>query len=258
MAKESTRTDWESYWGSKGKADEVYSNSDRIVGNLEKVVPLRGLSVLEIGAGTGRDSIPIADRGARVFQLDYSFESLRLMKHASGNRNISQLGADTFRLPFRNDTFDVVFHQGLLEHFRPADAERMLQEQLRIVKPGGYLLVDVPQRYHPYTILKHILIFFNAWFAGWERSFSYGELRRLLNEAGAGTVCRYGEWMVPSLTYRVIRELFKKIGIVMPLYPPGIPFLSSVRRKLRSRLLKTPLPLYTGVVFGIVCRKPER
>jgi SAM-dependent methyltransferase len=258
VVKESTRNDWESYWGSKEKADDVYSNSDRIARNLDKVVSLRNLSVLEIGAGTGRDSIPLADRGATVYQLDYSHESLRLMKGASGDRNITQIGADTFRLPFRDNTFDIVFHQGLLEHFRPAEAERMVREQLRIVKPGGYLVVDVPQRYHPYTVMKHVLIFFDAWFAGWERSFSYVELKKMFTEAGVEPVYRYGEWMVPSLLYRVVREVFRKIGIALPLYPVSIPVLASVRQAVRRRLLATPLPLYSGVVFGIVGKKRNR
>jgi SAM-dependent methyltransferase len=258
VVKESTRNDWESYWGSKAEADEVYSNSDRIGRNLDKVVSLRNLSVLEIGAGTGRDSIPLADRGATVYQLDYSFESLRLMKGTSGDRNITRIGADTFRLPFRDNTFDIVFHQGLLEHFRAVEAERMIREQLRIVKPGGYILIDVPQRYHPYTVMKHILIFFNAWFAGWERSFSYVELRKMLIEAGVEPVYRYGEWMVPSLIYRILREVFRKIGVVLPLYPVSIPILASVRQAVRRRLLATPLPLYSGVVFGIVGKKRDR
>jgi len=256
LVKESTKHDWDSYWGSKTHAGEVYSNEERIARNLEIAGFQPGYSVLEIGAGTGRDSLPLAEAGATVFQLDYSFESLRLIRErVAHHTNIQPIGGDTFCLPFSDNTFDVVFHQGLLEHFRKPEADRMINEQVRVLKPGGLLLVDVPQRYHPYTIMKHILIAMGKWFAGWERSFSYPELHALLRAHGLEPVHRYGEWMVPSLYYRVLREIGKSIGVRLPLYPPGIPFVKNIRRKIRTTLFRTRLPLYTGISIGIVARK---
>lgn len=256
MAKKvSSRKDWESYWGSKDRAEEVYSNEDRIVRNLETAGLMHRASVLEVGAGTGRDSLPLAERGAVVYQLDYSYESLRLIRQTSRHDTIHPVGGDTFRLPFRDNTFDIVFHQGLLEHFRHGDADRMLREQIRVLKQGGFLLIDVPQRYHPYTILKHMLIAIGKWFAGWERSFSYPELNRLLLRHGLQPVHRYGEWMVPSLAYRVLREAGKKTGVRLPLYPPGIPVTKNIRKAIRAVLIKTMLPLYTGISIGIIGTK---
>ena len=43
---------------------------------------------------------------------------------------------DAFALPFADGTFDVVFHQGLLEHFRNPDD--LIAENARVLKPGGY------------------------------------------------------------------------------------------------------------------------
>ncbi len=256
MVKSSTKQDWESYWGSKDRAEEVYSNEYRIARNLEIAGIRAGASVLEVGAGTGRDSIPLADAGAIVYQLDYSFESLRLIRQRISNyANIHPVGGDTFCLPFYDNTFDVVFHQGLLEHFRKPEAGRMLDEQVRVLKPGGLLLVDVPQRYHPYTVMKHILIAIGKWFAGWERSFSFPELNKLLRAHGLQPVHRYGEWMVPGLCYRVLREIGKSIGVRLPLYPPGIPVIKTIRQVIRFKLLNTRLPLYTGISIGIVAKK---
>jgi ubiquinone/menaquinone biosynthesis C-methylase UbiE len=258
LSKVSSRNDWESYWGSKNRAEEVYSNEDRIARNLEAVELPSGASVLEIGAGTGRDSLPLVNMGANVYQLDYSFESLRLIKQSSNHRNISPVGGDTFCLPFRDQTFDVVFHQGLLEHFRKDQADVMIKEQIRVLKVGGYLLIDVPQRYHPYTIIKHILIAMGKWFAGWERSFSFRELKSVMKAHGLYPVHQYGEWMVPSLWYRMLREVGKKVGVRMPLYPPGIPLLKDIRKHMRTKLLKTTLPLYTGISIGIIAQKKKQ
>jgi len=255
LVKSSTKQDWDTYWAGKERAEEIYSNEDRIARNLDVVGIPAGSMVLEIGAGTGRDSLPVAETGASVYQLDYSFESLRLIRQVSGEGNIYPVGGDTFRLPFRNNTFDVVFHQGLLEHFRKDEADLMLREQLRVLKSGGLLLIDVPQRYHPYTIVKHILISFGTWFAGWERSFSYPELKKLMMHHGLQPLHAYGEWMVPSLPYRIIREIGKKIQIGLPLQPPGLPFLKTIRSRLRRIFLRTSIPLYTGISIGIVARK---
>ncbi|MBI4417847.1 MAG: methyltransferase domain-containing protein [Ignavibacteriales bacterium] len=255
--KESLRSDWENFWEEKQDVEEVYSNADRILRSLRKVTTLGGARVLEIGAGTGRDSFPVAEAGADVYQLDYSSNSLLILKRLAEARSLATtvVGGDAFQLPFRDNTFDIVFHQGLLEHFRKPFAESLLREHVRVLRAGGLLLVDVPQRYHLYTIAKHILIAINKWFAGWERSFSLGELRDDLTAQGLTPVFAYGEWMYPSFFYRVIREMGKRIGIRLPLKPILIPGLTRLRASVRARLLETALPLHTGISIGVIARK---
>jgi ubiquinone/menaquinone biosynthesis C-methylase UbiE len=255
--KESRRSNWENFWDEKKDIHEVYSNSDRVVRNLSKIVDLKGKKILEVGAGTGRDSFPLVERGAEVFQLDYSINSLMIMKRLADEDKISVsiLGGDTFCLPFHDETFDIVFHQGLLEHFRPKQAEALLKENIRILKKDGLLLVDVPQRYHVYTVIKHFLIAINKWFAGWEREFSVGELRREMERLGLQTVHIYGEWMYPSLFYRATREALLKAGIKLPLYPTLFRPLTSMRRSVREALRDTPIAINTSLSFGLVGKK---
>jgi ubiquinone/menaquinone biosynthesis C-methylase UbiE len=255
--KESHREDWETFWEEKQEVSQVYSNADRILRNLLRVTDLRGKRVLEIGAGTGRDSFPLVRQGAIVYQLDYAEGSLRILKKlaAESNLQVQIVGGDTFRLPFYDEAFDVVFHQGLLEHFRPPEAEALLRENVRVLKLGGYLLVDVPQRYHLYTLAKRFLIALNRWFAGWERSFSIRELTALVQSLGLKPVRTYGEWMYPSFLYRSIREALKHFGIRPPLSPQIFRPLSRARAAVRSRLRETPLPLYSGISIGVVGRK---
>ncbi len=255
--KASSRSHWESFWQDKQDVSEVYSNADRIVRNLSHLTELKGKKILEIGAGTGRDSFPLAARGAKVVQLDYSENSLRILNNLAQEQHLSVgiVGGDAFHLPFRDNTFDVVFHQGLLEHFRKREAEALLKENIRVIKPGGFILVDVPQRYHIYTLAKHLLISLNLWFAGWERSFSVVELRALLQRLGVDPFYSYGEWMYPSFFYRVTREMFKKVGVQLPLAPKPLKSLSQFRANIRHSLLRTSLPLYTGISIGVVARK---
>ncbi len=258
-SKESRKDDWETFWDEKQDTDEVYSNAGRVLRHLSKVTDLHNKKVLEIGAGTGRDSFPLVEQGATVYQLDYAENSLKILKRLAEESNlpVSIVGGDTFNLPFRDETFDIIFHQGLLEHFRKPLAEGLLRENIRILKQGGLLLVDVPQRWHSYTVAKHILIAMDKWFAGWERSFSVGELRSLLRSLGLTPVYAYGEWMYPSFFYRAFRELLKKTGWTLPLYPTLGKPLTGVRSWTRERLLATPLPLHTGISIGVIAVKAK-
>jgi ubiquinone/menaquinone biosynthesis C-methylase UbiE len=256
--KESTKSHWEKFWSEKKEVHEVYSNDNRVLRNVLSITDLRGKRVLEVGAGTGRDSFGMVEQGATVFMLDYSMNSLNIIKNIATEEKVevNPVGGNAFSLPFPDGSFDLVFHQGLLEHFREKEAENLLKENVRILKSGGLLLVDVPQRYHVYTLMKHILIAMDKWFAGWEREFSIPELDKLLRSLGVTPVYRYGEWMYPSLFYRVTREGLRKFGIKLPLNPTPLKPLTNMRRRIRESLRTSPIVLHTSLSCGIISRKP--
>jgi hypothetical protein len=60
--------------------------------------------------------------------------------------------------------------------------------------------------------------------------------------------------MYPSFFYRATREVLKKAGIRLPLYP-RIPVLHALRASIRKPLLTTLLPLHTGLSIGVIARK---
>jgi SAM-dependent methyltransferase len=252
MKRASEKKHWDQFWAASRKVEDVYGTDDRIVKNLEPYMDLAGMRVLEVGAGTGRDTDHIAGLGADAWALDYSEESLHLMR-ASLENPVRIVCGDALALPFRDGSFDVVFHQGLLEHFR--DPGELLDENIRILKDGGVLLVDVPQRYHYYTVLKHILIFFGKWFAGWETEFSTGELTRLVEQRGMRVIGIYGHNQSPPIWYRGFRRILLRLGIRLPMYPQGPWF---VRRPWRFLTSLVPEKLYvnTSMVIGCIARKP--
>jgi SAM-dependent methyltransferase len=252
MKRVSEKKHWDDFWAGSRNLDDVYGTDRRIVENLSRHVDVRTLRVLEVGAGTGRDAGEIASLGARVVALDYSEESLKLMGSAVGGR-VSVVCGDATGLPFAPETFDVVYHQGLLEHFRnPAD---LLDENIRVLKRGGILLVDVPQRYHCYTVMKHTLMAFGKWFAGWETEFTVGGLKRLAESRGVRVLAVYGANMSPPVWYRGARKILLRTGVRLPMYPREPRWFSGVRRFARS---VTPewVRLNTSLVIGCVARKP--
>ena len=62
-------------------------------------------------------------------------------------------------LPFDDRSFDAVYHSHVLEHFRPSDAEALLRECFRVLRPRGVLRVAVPDLE---SIARHYLAALDA------------------------------------------------------------------------------------------------
>ncbi|MGH7726489.1 MAG: class I SAM-dependent methyltransferase [Candidatus Eiseniibacteriota bacterium] len=254
--RETTPEHWQRFWTDGRPLHEVYSNQGRLVEQALAQGSLSGRRILEVGAGTGRDTMELVRRGAIGYVLDYTFGSLELMQAHARHLGVplTLVCADARALPFRDDSFALVFHQGLLEHFR--EPVPLLTENARVLEPGATLIVDVPQRYHLYTVAKKILIAMNRWFAGWETEFSPAELERLVRAEGLSVTRTYGDWMVPGLFYRAVRVTLAKAGIkALPMYPKGPAFWENFWNGLREWLRTQRWALYTTHVIGVVATK---
>jgi len=251
-----SRRRWNRYWAERQDIEDVYSNEDRISRELLPLLKGRRVRALEVGAGSGRDSVALAKAGAAVVVLDYAESSLQTARRVAeaAGCEVLPVCADATRMPFREECMDIVFHQGLMEHFR--DPSPLLAENRRVLKRGGHLLVDVPQKYHIYTVVKHVLIALNKWFAGWETEYTIGELEHLVERSGFKVVRSYGDWMVPGFFYRSLRYLLARAGFrVLPKYPRGLPGLRRVGEAAREWFRKKRLSFYTYHVIGSLARK---
>jgi ubiquinone/menaquinone biosynthesis C-methylase UbiE len=177
--------------------------------------------VLEVGCGRGLTLLEFAKRGATVTGVDYARSAVSfcnsLKEEACKNGNDKRISAeflygDARSLPFGNEEFDIVYSVGLLEHFQEPSA--ILAEQCRVLKPGGVVIVQVPQKYSAYTILKKVLMALGRWpYGAWELQYSERELRTLVLKTGLSPKFSYGygsfslallrHFLFPALDYGI-------------------------------------------------------
>ncbi|MGB3241884.1 MAG: methyltransferase domain-containing protein [Candidatus Omnitrophota bacterium] len=174
-----------------------------------------GLKALEVGCGSSIDSHLIAEETtADLYGVDISEEALRVAREVSlkFDKKVNLSVGDALKLEFDPNTFDLVFSQGLLEHFdKPLE---VLKEQIRILKPGGILIVNVPQKYTVYTIYKHLSALFGRWEWGAETEFSSWQLKWLGNHLGLEFLEKHGYdyWRSPFEVSFVLKTLDDKIA----------------------------------------------
>ncbi|WP_432545144.1 class I SAM-dependent methyltransferase [Kineococcus sp. SYSU DK002] len=106
---------------------------------------LAGRTVLEFGAGAAQCARWVAGRGARVVATDLSLGMLREGAAEAAAAGVPLAQCDARVLPFADRSFDVAFTSyGALPFV--ADADRVLAEVARVLRPGGRLAASVP---HP-------------------------------------------------------------------------------------------------------------
>ena len=152
--------------GSLDRVADIYDETRRmppevlvgIMDNVRSEVDPAGGPLIELGIGTGRIAVPLAEAGFNIVGVDVSEIMLaRLRKNVEGkaparlNENaagrsysIRAVRGDVMGLPFANDSFGAaiavhVFH--LLD-----DMEACLYETRRVLAPGGCLLFGGEQR----------------------------------------------------------------------------------------------------------------
>ncbi|WP_299472253.1 class I SAM-dependent methyltransferase [uncultured Roseibium sp.] len=121
----------------------------RIMPDLQQMGPAPGIKVLDCGAGSGALSKAFAVEMKRPFDLsvvDISPRMLTLAERALQAEGVPcrlEL-ADIRTLPFRDEEFDLVMCAHTIEHL--PDPETALAEALRVLKPGGTLLLVLTRK----------------------------------------------------------------------------------------------------------------
>ena len=108
----------------------------------EKQLDLRSqIKILDVGAGTGRYSVPLAEEGYDVTALELVKHNLGRLRQKSDKVKAYQGNATKLK-KFGNDEFDLTLVFGPMYHLKSAEEKlAALNEAKRVTKPGGYILV---------------------------------------------------------------------------------------------------------------------
>jgi ubiquinone/menaquinone biosynthesis C-methylase UbiE len=102
-----------------------------------------GKQLLEIGGGLGTDLSQFAANGADITDLDLSAGHLALARENFRLRGLDGrfIHHDAESLPFEDNTFDVVYSNGVIHH--TPNTAKVVSEMYRVLKPGVRIIVMV-------------------------------------------------------------------------------------------------------------------
>jgi SAM-dependent methyltransferase/uncharacterized protein YbaR (Trm112 family) len=211
LTQESFGYEWEHF-------DRMLPEYDDVARSYFSLVPpeaFAGAMVLDAGCGMGRWARYVgAQDVARLYALDFSRAIDRAAETLAGQEETHCVQADLRHLPFRPETFDIIYSLGVLHHL--PDPDEGLRSLIGRLKPDGSLLIylyyALDNRPRLHRLLLHGISAIRLvtsrlpkplmhWMARLIGIFVYWPLARLsslLERFGAGSLAR----QVPLSFYR--------------------------------------------------------
>lgn len=126
----------------EGPSDEIFTDTERefLLGRISS-----GERVLDLGCGTGRFTVPLAESGAAVTGLDLSQGMIEIARRKLADRGLhaEMQQGDMAHMPFPDGSFDTVTSMLALMHIPLEDRQAVFLEVSRVLKPGGRMLLCV-------------------------------------------------------------------------------------------------------------------
>lgn len=184
------------------KAYDIISKIYFLLAPFEERARMRGVAsaqieqsdkVLEVAVGTGLSFVEILKRVSRekiVHGIDLSKAMLektrkRAIKHGYANFDLKQ--ADARNIPFLDNSFDVLYNSYMLDLIPIKDISKVLDEYLRVLKPGGRIVLVSLSKQGREPILYEMLYKLNPYLLGGCRPVL---MENFLREAGFSNVQR--------------------------------------------------------------------
>lgn len=223
-----------------------------------------GVMILDFGCGTGRIVHKLREVGYKAYGCDFKFKEYFSETESLSNLNIIRLiNTAPYKLPFDDNTFDIVLSDQVFEHVQ--NYSETLAEISRVLKPDGSCLHILPSRYRPFE--AHVFVPFSSiiksypWLVFWAKigfrkksqaglsaketgRQNYNYLKTHTNYLSKKQLTKHFKAYFNDVVY--CEELFLKYsnrGRYIYLLSSIFPFLPSLYSTFRSRVIFTKQPL---------------
>jgi SAM-dependent methyltransferase len=180
---------------------------------IRRYTPLEGRTILDVGCGLGTYVQAFRRFSPKVHGVDIDAEKI-----VEGNRHLPNLCvAPAESLPYARGTFDVVLSHEVIEHVK--DDRRAVAEAVRVLRPGGRLVLWAPNRLHP----------FETHGAYWRGCYHFGNipLVNYLPDAWRSRFCPH----VRAYTRRALRQLLTGLPVEIVVHTQVYPGYDKVVRR---------------------------
>lgn len=126
------------------KSKPKTSYPDELMRHIISLTALNGGTAVDVGCGRGDQLFALERLGFKVIGLDNEKSNdTNILNH-----HILDVGHDIF--PLSNCSVDMVFSKSVIEHLYLPQIEHYMLEVMRIVKPGGYVVLMTPDWQYNY------------------------------------------------------------------------------------------------------------
>ena len=146
--------DWdELYRTGQNKAHWDSSHpSPELVGFVSSLEHINKWRVLDVGCGSGEDSIFLSNHAKEAFGVDVSPTDIEFAKSKSliKGSNARFVVGSVFRLPFEDGAFHMITDRGCLHNIDSADWTMYVSEVYRVLREGGILFLRGARKVEEY------------------------------------------------------------------------------------------------------------
>lgn len=148
---------WEEVYKKEGR---FFENPHHAIKDLMIIFKERGVKrILDLGSGSGRHTVLIAENGFEVYALDLSLTGVEITQQMLKERKLKaqlKVGNIYERLPYHDDFFDAIISVQTLHHNTLEKINELVDEIERILVKGGYIFVTVPAKMNQATNFKMV------------------------------------------------------------------------------------------------------
>lgn len=184
---------WDDFWQAR-RAGKAASWSKKRIISVASNYLRPGMDILDAGCGAGFFSSYFISCGCNVYSLDYSEKALSITKNVTDNKSRMYISADILKpgaLAGVDIKFDIIFTDGLLEHYSIENQDVIIRNMKSVKKEQGYIIDFAPNRVSLWNMIRPFVMNIE------ERPFTMSEFAGLHKRNGLSVIASGGINVLP-------------------------------------------------------------